>query len=147
MAQAVLIFIAAALVAADIIPHNPNGSVTLSATESIIDNVRIVGALPLIGFQAGMQISCSRLLGFNELPVNVLTSTYCDIMGDTNLLGPKNIKRNRRIAAVVLLFAGAVMSGWLMRSRGGLPAALFTAGGIKFFAAVGAFAMFKRKTD
>lgn len=83
-----------------------------------------------------MQIATSRLLGFNELPVNVLTSTYCDLMGDANLFALHNIKRNRRAVAVVLLLAGAISSGWLMRSRGGMMSVLWVAGTVKCLVAL-----------
>ncbi|GAM90599.1 hypothetical protein ANO11243_086440 [Dothideomycetidae sp. 11243] len=144
MLQAVMILVPASLIAANLVPHNPGGVATLSTATDVIDNVRIVSLLPLLSFQAGIQISCSRLLGYNELPVNVLTSTYCDIMGDNALFNPKNVKRNRRVASVVLLFSGAISSGWLMRSAGGLKASLFVAGGIKFAGAVAAFLFLKR---
>lgn len=87
-----------------------------------------------------MQIAASRLLGYNELPVNVVTSTYCDLMGDFKLMATNNVKRNRRAASVVLLFIGSIVAAWLMRSRGGLESVLWVAGAIKFFAGVGLFA-------
>lgn len=139
MLQALLILISAAFIAADLVPHNPPGRVTEAVATTVIRNVKIVSLLPLLAFQAGMQIACSRLLGFNELPVNVLTSTYCDIMGDSKLLSRNNEKRDRRVYAAALLLAGAISSTWLMRSSGGLTAAFFVAGGIKFIAAVWAF--------
>ncbi|TKX22082.1 hypothetical protein C1H76_5715 [Elsinoe australis] len=144
MAQALLILISAALIAADIVPHNAPGVATAANVTAVIDNIRIVSLLPPLAFQAGIQIATSRLLGYNELPVNVVTSTYCDIMGDNALLRPHNTKRNRRLAAVALVLIGAVASGWLMRSAGGLQSALFLAGGIKFIVAVAAFAFLKR---
>lgn len=85
-----------------------------------------------------MQIATSRCLGFNELPVNVLTSTYCDLMGDAALFKVKNLKRNRRVAAVLLLLAGAISAGWLMKSAAGLMGVLWIAGGVKFLVAVAA---------
>lgn len=83
-----------------------------------------------------MQIASSRLLGFNELPINVLTSTYCDIMGDFKLFATNNVKRNRRCLAVVLLLAGTISAGWLMRSRGGLESVLWLGCGMKLVTAV-----------
>lgn len=93
-----------------------------------------------------MQIATSRLLGYNELPVNVLTSTYCDLMGDAKLLAVRNVKRNRRAASVVLLLAGAICSGWLMVSRAGLQGVFWIAGALKAAAAIGAFCLLKRAT-
>jgi len=74
----------------------------------------------------------------------VLTSTYCDLMGDKKLFAVKNVKRDRRVAAVVLLLAGAISGGWIMRSPAGMGGVLFLAGGIKALTAVGAFLGMKR---
>jgi len=142
--QAVLILVSAALIQADVVPHNAPGVTTAANTTRIIDNVRIASLLPPLAFQSGMQIAVSRLLGFNELPVNVLTSTYCDLMGDKKLFAVKNVKRDRRVAAVVLLLAGAISGGWIMRSPAGMGGVLFLAGGIKALTAVGAFVGMKR---
>ena len=131
--QSLLIIIAAALVTAPgLVPQNlgSTGRTTLDPPNAL-DHVNIVTLLPPLAIQSGMQIASSRLLGYNELPVNVLTSTYCDIMGDYKLFALNNVKRNRRVAAVVLLLAGAICIGWMMRSSGGLKSVLWLAGGIK----------------
>ena len=139
--QGLLIVIAAALATpTGLIPQNPGGtSRTTPEPRDVIENIRIVALLPPLAFQSGMQIATSRLLGYNELPVNVLTSTYCDLMGDFKLMALNNVKRNRRFAAVVLLLIGAISSGWLMRSTGGLESVLWISGGIKVLTAVGLF--------
>ena len=138
MMQALLILLPAALATPDnLIPQNPGGtSRSTPDPPDVIGNIRIVSLIPPLAFQSGMQIATSRLLGFNELPVNVLTSTYCDIMGDFKLFATNNVRRNRRVAAVVLLLIGAIVSGWLMRSDGGLESVLWVAGGIKFITAI-----------
>lgn len=139
--QGLLLIIAAALATpTGIVPQNPTGlgRNTLEPT-GIIDNIRIVSLIPPLAFQGGMQIATSRLLGFNELPVNVLTSTYADLMGDLRLFAFNNVRRNRRAASVILLLLGAIVSAWLMRSAGGLMSVLWLSGGIKFFTALGVF--------
>ncbi|KAF2767692.1 hypothetical protein EJ03DRAFT_275716 [Teratosphaeria nubilosa] len=137
--QGLLIIISAGIAQPkDIIPQNPRGTAPNERDPaSVIDNIRIVSLIPPLAFQSGMQIATSRLLGFNELPVNVLTSTYCDLMGDFKLFATSNVRRNRRAASVVLLLAGAIMSGWLLRSQGGLPAVLWLSGGIKVVTGLG----------
>lgn len=138
--QSVLPLISAALVTADLVPHNRAGQASSAASNAtVLEDVRIVSLLPPLAFAAGMQISTSRLLGFNELPINVITSTFADIMGDKALLSAHNVKRNRRVASVVNLLVGAIASGWIMRSSGGMGAALFVAGGIKALVALAAF--------
>ncbi|KAK6430821.1 hypothetical protein LTR95_013019, partial [Oleoguttula sp. CCFEE 5521] len=110
LAQGLLILVSAALATApDLIPQNPgNTSRTTPEPRDVLQNIRIVSLLPPLAFQSGMQIASSRLLGYNELPVNVLTSTYCDLMGDFRLFALNNVKRDRRAAAVVLLLVGAI---------------------------------------
>lgn len=136
--QGIFILIAAALATSNgLIPQDPAPMGRYETKpEGIVHNVLIVSLLPPLAFQSGMQIAASRLMGFNELPVNVLTSTYCDLMGDFRLFALNNVKRNRRFAAVVLLLTGAICSGWLMRSSGGLESVLWVAAGIKIFVGV-----------
>lgn len=139
--QGLILLVSAALASVpDLIPQLPGGSHQDEFAASVIRNVRIVSLIPPLAFQGGMQIATSRLLGFNELPVNVLTSTYADIMGDLKLLATNNVKRNRRVLAVVLLLVGAIVSGWLMRSRGGLMSVLWVSGVIKVLTGMGVFA-------
>ncbi|KAF2723746.1 hypothetical protein K431DRAFT_195109, partial [Polychaeton citri CBS 116435] len=141
--QAILVLIAAAIATpAHLIPQNPGGtSRSEREPEWILHDINIVALIPPLALSSGMQIASSRLLGYNELPVNVLTSTYCDIMGDFKLLAFNNVKRNRRVASVVLLLIGAIVSGWLLRSNGGLESVLYVGGGIKFLIAVALFVL------
>jgi hypothetical protein len=145
--QALLIVLSAAIVSAGLVPHNRPGYPDDEHKAGVINNILIVSLFPPLGFQSGMQIATSRLLGYNELPVNVLTSTYCDLMGDAKLFALHNVKRNRRAAAVVLLFGGAVVSGWLMRSQGGLQSVLWVAAGIKLLVALFTFTVHPGKHD
>nr|POE85129.1 hypothetical protein CFP56_68698 [Quercus suber] len=141
LAQALLTLLSAALAQPrGLVPQNPYPSSPGQLDPaSVIDDILIVALIPPLAFQSGIQIASSRILGFNELPVNVLTSTYCDLMGDFNLFALNNVRRNRRAAAVLLLLAGAIASGWLLRSSGGLPAVLWLSGGIKLLTAVAMF--------
>lgn len=81
----------------------------------------------------------SRLLGFNEVPTTVLTSVYCDLASDPKLLAPlgKNVKRNRRLAAVLTFLIGGIAGGWLVKSSAGMPGALWLGGAIKIAIALG----------
>lgn len=139
--QGLFIVIAAGLASpADLIPQNPpRTSRNTLAPPEIVQDVRIVALIPPLAFQNGIQIATSRLLGFSELPVNVLTSTYCDLMGDFKLLALNNVKRNRRAAAVVLLLTGSIISGWMMRSSAGLMGVLWLAASIKLAVGIAMF--------
>ncbi|RMY45780.1 hypothetical protein D0865_09706 [Hortaea werneckii] len=141
MIQALFLILAAALATPNgLIPQNPGGtSRNTPNPPEVIENIKIVSLIPPLAFQSGIQIATSRLLGFNELPINVITSTYCDLMGDFKLLATNNVKRNRRALSVVLLLIGAIASGWLMRSEGGLESILWISAGIKFLTAVAVF--------
>ena len=136
--QSLLIILAAALATPlGLIPQNPVSTGRGTANpRKVVDDVKIVALIPPLAFQSGMQIASSRLLGYNELPVNVLTSTYCDIMGDYKLFALNNVKRNRRVAAVVLVLTGAICSAWLLRTSGRLESVLWIAGGIKLLVAM-----------
>ncbi|KAK3617459.1 hypothetical protein LTR56_025286 [Elasticomyces elasticus] len=141
MGQALLILLSAALATPfGLIPQEPGGMGRNDLPDpDVIHNIRIVSLIPPLAFQSGMQIATSRLLGFNELPVNVITSTYCDIMGDFKLMATNNVRRNRRVGAVVLLLIGSISSGWMLRSEGGLMSVLWLSGGLKFVTAVAYF--------
>lgn len=70
------------------------------------------------------------MLGYNEVPTVVLTSSYCDIAMDPKLLVLDNTKRNRRAASIVLLLAGAGIGGLLTRD-GTIGKALWMVVGLK----------------
>jgi uncharacterized membrane protein YoaK (UPF0700 family) len=123
--QTVLIVTAAALVQGGVVPGIGKGG-----KEPFITVV----PLPMLSFQAGMQSVTARQLGLNEIPTTVLTSVYCDLGSDYNLFVPlkENWKRNRRFGAVVFLILGAIIGGWLSKTKAGMPAALWMAAGVKF---------------
>jgi uncharacterized membrane protein YoaK (UPF0700 family) len=123
--QTVLIITPAALIQGGIVP-----SILSDGEEPFITIV----PLPMLSFQAGMQSVTARQLGINEIPTTVLTSVYCDLGNDDKLFAglTDNWKRNRRFGAVVWLILGAVIGGWLSRTSGGIPTALWMASGVKF---------------
>jgi hypothetical protein len=143
LVQGLLIFVAAALVSAAIVPQ-PDGVVT--ETGSTVFFIELV-PLALLAFQSGGQIVTSRLLGFNEVPTTVLTSVYCDLASDLKLLAPlkKNVKRNRRIGAVITFLIGGIAGGWLSRSSARMSSALWLGGAIKIAIAV-SWSLWKAKS-
>lgn len=144
LVQAVFILVAAALSQARIVPAfslkslPPATAALLPEHELDESDMRILIPLGLLAFQFGGQIVSSRQLGFNEVPTNVLTSVYCDLLSDPKLFAPlrENPKRNRRFVAVVMIVVGAIAGGWLQRSRAGMSTALWIAGAIKVVIAV-----------
>lgn len=130
--QAALIAVAAALTTAGLVPEDRNGG------GQELGNIRIVTALPPLAFHFGMQIATSRILGFNELPANVLTSTYADLVGDPKLFSFHwNPKRDRRIASVFLVLTGAISSAWMMKRGLNIYGQMWIGAGLKFLTAAG----------
>ncbi|KAF3769324.1 hypothetical protein M406DRAFT_337558 [Cryphonectria parasitica EP155] len=150
LVQSLLILISAAVAQAGSVPAFAIGSLGSDASEILLKsyetNAMSLIPLSLMAFQFGGQIVTSRVLGFNEVPTNVLTSLYCDLLSDPLLFAPAgaNVKRNRRLTAIVLMIAGAILGAWLQRSRAGMPAALWIAGAVKMVIAV-AWAAWKPK--
>ncbi|KAK9776408.1 hypothetical protein AB5N19_13025 [Seiridium cardinale] len=144
--QSIMIFVAAALAQGGVVPAFG----LLSAAESLAReeraDLKALGPIILLAFQFGGQICTSRILGFNEVPTNVLTSVYCDLFNDPKLFAPwkANPKRNRRASAVLLMLIGAIAGGWLARSNAGMSTALWIAGAVKFVIAI-AWVLWKPK--
>ncbi|WYZ39635.1 hypothetical protein EsH8_III_001549 [Colletotrichum jinshuiense] len=139
--QSSLVFLAAAFAQTRLIADF--GLTSVEGSESnhefkTSENPLVMVPLALLAFQFGGQIVTSRILGFNEVPTNVLTSVYCDLLSDPKLFAPlkDNPKRNRRFLAVVLLVLGGIIGGWLQRSPAGMPGALWISGAVKFIIAV-----------
>ncbi len=125
--QGICLVIAAALVQGGVVPD----------TVDKADAMTVLIPIIFLGFQAGGQVGASDVLGFKEIPTTVLTSVYYGIASDSHIADgfSKNVKRNRRVAAIVLLLLGAIAGGWLTKSAGGLPSILWIAAGLKFIIA------------
>ncbi|KAL2278162.1 hypothetical protein FJTKL_14587 [Diaporthe vaccinii] len=140
--QSAFILIAAAVSQGGVVPAFGMRSLgTAAARERLASyETESMTLLPvaLLAFQFGGQIVTSRVLGFNEVPTNVLTSLYCDLFSDPLIIAPigKNVKRNRRVVAVLLMVAGGIIGAWLQKSEAGMPAALWIGGAIKMVIAV-----------
>lgn len=65
------------------------------------------------------------------MPTTVLTSVYCDLASDPNILKGDNVKRNRRLGAVLMILLGGIAGGWISRSSAGLSVSLWIAAAIK----------------
>jgi Protein of unknown function (DUF1275) len=106
--QATLCFAAIACVLTGLVPNN--------AGSLLPDNCIVLFPLALLSFQSAGQIVMSRMLGYNEIPTVVLTSTYTDLFMDPKLLTAPlttNSKRNRRAVSAVALLLGATLGGFL----------------------------------
>ncbi|KAI0478221.1 hypothetical protein F4859DRAFT_50031 [Xylaria cf. heliscus] len=95
--------------------------------------------IALVAFQSCGQAVVSRALKYNALTSVVLTSVYCDLFSDANILATHNVERNRRVAAPVLLLIGAVIGGILSHTWVGCAGALWVASAIKLAVVVAWF--------
>jgi uncharacterized membrane protein YoaK (UPF0700 family) len=87
--------------------------------------------IALVAFQSCGQAVTSRALKYNALTSVVLTSIYCDLFSDANLLATHNVERNQRVGAPVCLLFGAVMGGLLAHSELGTAGTLWIAAALK----------------
>ncbi|KAL2754088.1 hypothetical protein ACRALDRAFT_1075971 [Sodiomyces alcalophilus JCM 7366] len=136
LVQAATIFVAAALAQSGVVSDLARTSVPGFGTgDDFVSTSGRMVLLPigLLAWQFGGQIVTSRVLGYGEVPTCVLTSVYCDLFSDPNILAPvpRNVKRNRRVMAICTLLAGGISGGWLQRSSAGMTGVLWIAGSIK----------------
>jgi hypothetical protein len=106
--QAVLCFGAMMTVVTGLVPSD--------AGNRLPKDCIVLFPLALLSFQSAGQIVASRMLGFNEIPTVVLTSTYTDLFMDPKLLTApltQNSKRNRRAISAIALLLGATLGGFL----------------------------------
>ncbi|KAF4119476.1 Protein of unknown function (DUF1275) [Geosmithia morbida] len=143
--QAALIFVSAAMAQTDVAPafgyKNLDPLVPFDEEQKLREEAHYSSyiVIALLAFQSSGQITLSRSLGFNEVPTVVVTSLYCDLFSDPKLLDMplrSNVKRNRRVLAVILLVAGGILGGWLQRTSAGMPGALWLAAGLKLAMAI-----------
>ena len=127
--QALLTFIAALLSTIGFVPSD--------AGDLLPKDFIVLLPLSLLALQAGGQCVLSRVLGYGEVPTVVLTSAYCDLVMDEKVFTgvTLNSKRNRRIASVFMIVAGAVVGGFMTKS-GDIGPALWVVGAIKTFMAL-----------
>lgn len=143
--QTLLVIITAVLAQTRVAPAfgltqlNANAHIDLAQKHANENHPAVYIVIALLAFQASGQITLSRSLGFNEIPSLVMTSLYCDLLSDPKLLLlpiGANVKRNRRVASVVLFIIGGIMSGWLQRTVVGMPGTLWITAGVKLILAV-----------
>jgi len=128
--QALLTFVSAALVTASVVPGD--------AGFLLPKNFIVLVPLALLSVQSAGQMVVSRFLGYGEVTSVVLTSAYCDLAFDCEVLTAlptENPKRNRRVASAVMLIVGAIAGGFLTEN-GDIASALWLAGGLKVAIAV-----------
>ncbi|MDI1296412.1 MAG: YoaK family protein [bacterium] len=92
-------------------------------------DARLYAIIALTAVTMGFRNATIRQLKVPDLTTTVLTLTLTGLAADSSLAGGANPNMGRRIAAVVAIFAGALI-GALLVSRWGLPLALALAGAL-----------------
>lgn len=137
--QTSLVITAASLVTVKVVTHSIR---TVHEKADDAQRVSVSAPFPwldllpigLLAFQSAGQIVASRVLKYSILPTMVVTTLYADLMSDAHLLTAgllEDPQRNRRAAAAVMLFAGAVLGGFLTKSWIGEAGTLWIVAGIK----------------
>ncbi len=124
--------VTASLVSTGVVPRTTR-TVGAKGSPGSFDFVELC-PIVLLAFQSGGQIVASRVLKYNSMPTLVLTTTYCNLMSDPNLLTAglfEDPDRNRGALGVVMLFVGATIGGALMKTSAGYSGALWLATGVK----------------
>ncbi|CAO2649649.1 Nn.00g070340.m01.CDS01 [Neocucurbitaria sp. VM-36] len=134
LTQALFIIVAAALAQSGVASPMADLYLAEKLAGELVFDFKLLIPIGLLAFQFGGQIVTSRMLGYNEVPTNVLTSLYCDLFSDPLLFSPlsSNPKRNRRIASAILFFLGGLSGAWLAKSDAGMGTALWIGGAVKF---------------
>jgi uncharacterized membrane protein YoaK (UPF0700 family) len=93
---------------------------------------RLFGIIALTGIAMGFRNGTIRQLKVPDLTTTVLTLTLTGLSADSTVAGGGNPNWQRRIGAVVAIFAGAAVGAYLMLEVG-LAAPLALAGGLVLF--------------
>src|SRR5262245_29249508 len=76
--------------------------------------VRLYAAIGLTGLAMGLRNAVVRKLAVADLTTTVLTLTLTGLAADSALAGGEGPRWQRRVGAVVLMFAGAAAGTWLV---------------------------------
>jgi hypothetical protein len=71
--------------------------------------------LSCLAFSSGAQVAMARGLGITEITTAMATAAYVDLVADPKLLWRENRGRNRRVAFLVALTAGAFAGAFAHR--------------------------------
>jgi uncharacterized membrane protein YoaK (UPF0700 family) len=119
VSEAVLLFVAAlASIGFDILTAAPTS--------------RLYAMIILTAVAMGSRNAIVRRLAVPDLPTTVLTTTLTGVAADSSLAGGNNPRIGRRVASVLLMFAGATIGALLLRVGLALP---LVVGGICILAA------------
>ena len=138
-----------------LITHRGNLVAASSLTKIIILASATIAALldaspfviiPMLGVTMGIQNAVARKLAIPDVTTTVLTMTVTGLMADSSLVGGKNPRVGRRIAAILTMFIGA-LGGASAVLYHGIPFALAAATAIVTVVAVSAYVLSRGQPD
>lgn len=157
--QSALLLAAASLAQADVISTTSKECGSFSSGTTLNPGDRFLDLVPiaLLALESAGQVCLSRVLLVNELPTIVVSTLFHDLVAELLSITRcwkesstrwefvvSQKKQIRRLACILALFTGAVIGGFLFRSRGRLAAALWLAAGIKIVISI-TWCLWRRK--
>ncbi|CZR66555.1 related to DUF1275 domain protein [Phialocephala subalpina] len=88
-----------------------------------------LAVLALLAFSSGAQVAMARGLKITEITTAMATAAYVDIFIDEAIFQRQNRKRNRRMAFLLVLFAGSFAGAFMYKAKGSAFALLISAVG------------------
>jgi uncharacterized membrane protein YoaK (UPF0700 family) len=79
------------------------------------NSVPLLGVIGLTALAMGLRNATARKLGVPDLTTTVLTLTITGLAADSSLAGGTNPRWQRRIASVLVMFAGAFAGGLMVK--------------------------------
>ena len=79
------------------------------------DSIPLLGVIGLTALAMGFRNAMTRKLGVPDLTTTVLTLTITGLAADSFLAGGTNPRWRRRVASVLLMFAGAAVGGVILK--------------------------------
>jgi len=109
-------------------------------TANMTGNVLFLGVIGLTALAMGFRNATAPKLGLPDLTTTVLTLTITGLAADSSLAGGTNPRWRRRVASVLLMFAGAAVGGVILKRS--VAAALCLCGIASVACALAAFERF-----
>jgi uncharacterized membrane protein YoaK (UPF0700 family) len=109
-------------------------------TANMTGNVLFLGVIGLTALAMGFRNATAPKLGLPDLTTTVLTLTITGLAADSSLAGGTNPRWRRRVAFVLLIFAGAAVGGVILKRS--VAAALCLCGIASVACALAAFERF-----
>jgi uncharacterized membrane protein YoaK (UPF0700 family) len=85
------------------------------------DSMQLFAVIAFTAIAMGFRNATVRRLAIPDLTTTVLTSTITGLAADSSLAGGTNPRWRRRVAAILLMFAGAAAGGFMLRHSVALP--------------------------